>query len=63
MGFLTDEEIRRAAARVSRHRSGLRSDVARPGQHDASRGHDAYVTIARTSRKPDCAIPDCGLEW
>ena len=65
MGFLKDEEILAAAPRrvfldIDPGFGQMWRDL---GQHDAFSGHDAYVTIAENIGKPDCAIPDCGLEW
>jgi hypothetical protein len=65
MGFLTDEEILAAAPRrvfldIDPGFGQMWRDL---GQHDAFRGHDAYVTIAENIGKPGCTIPDCGLEW
>ena len=65
MGFLQDDEILSAAPQ----RVFLDIDPGfgqmwhALGQHDAFRGHDAYVTIAANMGRPECAIPTCGLEW
>jgi len=33
------------------------------GLHDAFDGHDRFVTVGLNVGRPECAIPDCGLEW
>jgi hypothetical protein len=33
------------------------------GLADMFEGHDAFVTIGENIGRPDCLIPDCGLEW
>ena len=33
------------------------------GLADMFEGHDRFVTIGENIGRPDCAIPDCGLEW
>ena len=65
MGFLDDEEILRAAQR----RVFLDID---PGfaqmwneleQADVFSGHDDFVTIAENIGRPECELPDCGIQW
>jgi len=33
------------------------------GLADVLSGHDHYVTVGANVGRPNCAIPDCGLEW
>jgi hypothetical protein len=65
MGFVEDPELL-AAARL---RVFLDTD---PGfgqmwhaleLADVLAGHDAHVTIGERIGAPDCAVPDCGLDW
>jgi hypothetical protein len=65
MGFLADDEILAAApTRVFLDIDpGFGQMWQALGQHDAFRGHDAFVTIAENIGRPDCAIPTCGLDW
>jgi hypothetical protein len=65
MGFLTDEEVLRAApARVFLDIDpGFGQMWQALGQHETFGGHDAYVTIAENMGQPDCLIPTCGLDW
>ena len=65
MGFLTDEELLGAA----RRRVFLDTDPGfgqmwhALGLADLFAGHDAHVTIGERLGAPDCAVPDCGLDW
>jgi hypothetical protein len=65
MGFLDDEEI----LAVARRRVFLDIDPGfgqiwrASGAADLFAGHDDFVTVGRRLGAPDCAIPDCGLDW
>ncbi len=65
MGFMNDEEILAAAPRrvFLDIDPGFGQMWQALGQHDAFRGHEAFVTIAENIGRPDCAIPTCGLDW
>jgi hypothetical protein len=65
MGFIEDEELLAAAPR----RVFLDTDPGFPqmwralGLADVMAGHDAHVTIGERIGAPDCAVPECGVDW
>jgi hypothetical protein len=65
MGFIEDPELLTAA----RLRVFLDTDPGfgqmwrALGLADVFAGHDAHVTIGERIGAPDCAVPDCGLDW
>jgi hypothetical protein len=65
MGFLNDAEVLAAAPRrvFLDIDPGFGQFWLESGQHDAFRGHDAFVTIAENMGRPECGVPTCGLEW
>ncbi len=65
MGFLDDDEILEAAPlRVFLDIDpGFGQMWKELGLADVFRGHDRHVTIGENLGRPECSIPDCGLEW
>lgn len=65
MGFLNDEEILGCASKrvFFDIDPGFGQMWCALGLHDPFKGHDAFVTIGENIGQPDCAIPNCGLEW
>jgi hypothetical protein len=65
MGFLDDDEVLAAAPR----RAFLDTDPGFGqmwqdlGLATLFQGHDDYITIAENIGKPECAIPNLGLQW
>lgn len=65
MGFVTDEEILRAAPRrvFLDLDPGFGQMWKRLALADVFRGYDDFVTIGENIGQPGCAIPTCGLPW
>jgi hypothetical protein len=65
MGYLEDEEVLgRLALRVFVDIDpGFAQMWYELGQHDAFRGHHAFVTLGRGIGRPGCSIPTCGRRW
>lgn len=65
MGYLEDEEIlQRASLRVFLDIDpGFTQMWQDLGLARLLEGHDRYVTIALNMGKPECSIPDCGIDW
>jgi hypothetical protein len=65
MGYLEDEALLTAAQRrvfldIDPGFGQMWRDL---GLADLFEGHDAYVTVGERIGRPDCPIPDCGLDW
>lgn len=64
MGFLKGDLLRAAGTRVFLDIDpGFGQMWRELGLHDPFEGHNAYVTIGERIGQPDCAIPNCGIDW
>lgn len=65
MGFVEDPDLLAAAPRKAflDIDPGFGQMWRALGLADLFTGHDAYVTVGERIGKPDCLIPDCGIEW
>lgn len=65
MGFVEDPDLLAAAPRKAflDIDPGFGQMWRALGLADLFVGHDAYVTVGERIGKPDCGIPDCGIEW
>jgi hypothetical protein len=63
MGFIPPESVQPTLSVFVDIDPGYPQIWRELGLADLLRGHDRFVTIGENIGRPDCRMPDCGLDW